>query len=135
MGLVVLSMLLVGCASPHARFGARGGALLGEWVGQGPGGNVMTYEFHDDSTMLWRLPADVALVPLELHYTYNPIPTPSHLDVWGFETGPLAGRALYGIVQFTGRNTFKLDFEPGPMGDDSGRITEFGNGTSKFVRK
>ncbi len=120
---------LVGCSSEPD-------PIIGTWVSVDAQGPPMTYVFGEDGSNHWILDTGQGPDTFALAYRISYDTTPVELDVGPWDSGPIAGRTLYGILEFNGPDRFRLDFEPGdPQGDGSERPTEFTEQTVTFVRK
>lgn len=101
--------LIVSCQSQPS------GQIIGQWTGRDSGGNEQVFVFRTDSTALWIFnPSSAQADTFNLQYTIIYKASPTQLDLTGFNRGFLKGRTLYGIVEFAGADTFRVDFEPGP---------------------
>lgn len=72
-----------------------------------------------------------------LMYNYNPTPIPAQLDLVDFDKEtPLRGLNLFGIIEFTHRDTFYLNSKKGREGQaEKYRPTEFSAGKAVYVRQ
>ena len=110
--------------------------LLGEWVSVGSGSPSMTYIFDDAGRSRWVLDLPQGPDTFAVDYRVDYSNTPFHLDVGPWSTGPIAGQTLFGIVEMSGPDRFRVDFEPGdPDTGASERPTDFSGQTVTFVRK
>ena len=124
-----LTAPLLSCAEPRQ-------ALLGTWVSVGSEAAATTYVFHEDGRAEWILKLSEASDTFEVPYRANYGTTPIQLDVGPWDSGPLAGQTLFGIVEVQGPDRFRVDFEPAdPDGDGSERPVTFSEQAVTFVRK
>lgn len=130
-GLILwLVLLLGGCGE------AAHPSLEGTWVGEDAEGSRQTLIFRDDNTATWKIESSQFTGSFDIDYTFDASTTPHHLDLSGFDTGPLAGRTLYGIMAFDGDESFRLDVEPGEIGEDgaAARPLVFGDQTVVYTK-
>lgn len=102
--LAAAILALTGCASTAA---PRSAQLIGVWQGASDNAVGTSLELRSDGTALWNLKETFAI-----SYRTDLGPTPHHLDLFGFQTGPLANRTLYCIFELPDRDTLRLDCEP-----------------------
>jgi len=104
---VLLLVVLSACNPPN-------NSLIGTWKNNK--GEIL--EFHKDQSALWLFDNDADGITDTFHLMYhaNYEVEPIQVDLYDFETGPLAGVTMYGIVAFQG-NSFKFDYEPGDSPD------------------
>ncbi len=128
VGTGLAAALLAGCSSAPP--------LVGRWTGENAAGYRMAFVFRGDGTAAWIVTgADVA-DSLEIRYEFDRSAEPHHLDLTGFEHGPLAGVTMYGILEFVDNDTFRLSLEPGPPGEEgaAARPAEFTDEAVSFAR-
>jgi len=100
--LVVLLLLLsFSCTPPQ-------NDLIGTWKND----QGKTLVFNKDHSALWLFPSDEKPDTFHILYKVNYDVMPIQLDLYDFESGPLAGVTLYGIVEIEA-DSFRCDFEPG----------------------
>jgi hypothetical protein len=80
--------------------------LVGTWVATSANAAGSSFEFRSDGSATWRLSQ-----PFEIRYRLNSQTAPTHLDLSGFQTGPLEGRTLYCLVELAHDN-LRMDCEP-----------------------
>ncbi|HMB93962.1 MAG TPA: hypothetical protein VKP65_24140 [Rhodothermales bacterium] len=107
--ILLLALWLGGCSK------AAHPSLEGTWVGEDAEGSRQTLIFRDDNTATWKIESSQFTGSFDIDYTFDASTTPYHLDLTGFDTGPLTGRTLYGIIAFDGDESFRLDVEPGEV--------------------
>lgn len=101
--LVCLGLLfLAACA--HAP-GYRS-PLLGSWTGESQNAAGSAFEFRADGTATWRLGQ-----PFDIQYRVNDPMAPAHLDLFGFQAGPLKDRTLYCLIDLAD-DRLRMDCEP-----------------------
>jgi hypothetical protein len=111
--------------------------LNDEWTGVDARGNRMTFVFAESGDALWIVePAGLGIDTVALSYRADLSLTPVHIDLDGFDHGPLEGFTMYGILEFDGPDSFRLDLEPGLPGGDPAefRPSEFTYETVLFTR-
>ena len=113
--LPVVALVLLATACASAGHPQTSPSLVGIWEGDG-----MVLNLRADGTGTWTVPA----VPdgFEVTWTFDASDRPFHFDLSGFESGPLAGKTLYGIVMMPDRDTLRWDAEPGPAGGDGASV-------------
>jgi hypothetical protein len=131
VSLGLCGLLLVACSTA-----APGPSLVGTWIGVDSAGNTTSLVFEANGEGLWVVQMPEATDTMKVDWVADLQATPHHLDVTHFDHGPLAGATLYGILEFTSPDAFRLDLEPGPpgAGDRAPRPTEFTSGTVVFSR-
>jgi uncharacterized protein (TIGR03067 family) len=82
--------------------------LLGQWDNKA--GQIL--EFKQDNKAYWIFYTDTKRDTFEIAYKTNLSEQPNQIDLTDFKVGPLVGKTLYGILEFTDKNTMRLDFEP-----------------------
>jgi hypothetical protein len=112
-----------------------GPSIVGEWSNVHPQGGPNTFTFREDGTATWAFEAEM-VGTMELTYTIDYDVTPHHIEITGFESGPLAGVTMYGIIEFDEDVAFRVDFEPGPpdAAADEIRPNEFTHQTQFYTR-
>lgn len=114
--------------------------LEGRWTGTDDGGNGMTFIFEGDGRAEWILEPNVpgATIPPEtirMAYVTDASADPATIDFSGFDFEPLQGTTTYGIYEFAGSDSFRMDLEPaGPGQDASVRPDSFSAETVTFTR-
>lgn len=128
--LVALTMIFSGCQKEQH------GYLIGEWSGVDKMGMKQTFIFRQDNRAEWMIKSAEMTQKFELAYKINYESCPITIDLSGFESGPLQGKALYGIIEFKNNAMFRLDVEPGvPDGDKPiHRPAVFGDETVTYYR-
>jgi len=110
-------------------------SMVGQWTGIDGSGSEHLFEFRADSTVKWTVSAGGQLFSLlELRYKYDTTTAPATLNLEGFESGPLEGMTLFGIVEFISDKAMRLDAEAGDPADPSVRPTEFSDSTVEYQR-
>jgi hypothetical protein len=131
--LAVAAAVSLGCGETRS--------LEGTWTGNDEVGNHMTFVFGDDGRATWILQPSIpggATIPPEtirMAYVTDTSTDPATIDFSDFDFEPLQGTTTYGIYEFTGDGTFRLDLEPaGPGEDASVRPDSFSAETVMFTR-
>lgn len=101
--ILFLSIVFVwfSCTSPDNR-------LVGSWDNH----QGQSLEFYPDGKALWIFYSETSKDTFEISYKTDFSISPHQLDLTDFQTGPLAGRTLYGIIEFQNGESFHIDFEP-----------------------
>ena len=131
--LAVAAVVWLGCGESRS--------LEGTWTGNDDVGNRMTFVFGGDGRAEWilqpNIPGGGTMAPetIRMAYTTDTSVDPATIDFTDFDFEPLRGTTTYGIYEFTGDGTFKLDLEPaGPGEDASVRPDSFTAETVTFTR-
>jgi hypothetical protein len=98
--------------------------LIGNWQGQNDTRGSMSFSFAADSTATWIVQLPTGPDTSRVSYTATAHDGRLHIDLSGFERGPLVGSVMYGLIEFAGSDTIKMDFEPGPPGDEQVRPSD-----------
>ncbi len=97
------------------------GRLLGSWEGQNDTRGSMSFTFSADQTATWVVQLPSGPETMNLSYAAAARDGRLCIDLSGFETGPLVGFVMYGLVEFVDEDTLRMDLEPGPPGNDDPR--------------
>jgi hypothetical protein len=95
--------------------------LIGSWQGQNETRGAMSFSFAPDQTVTWIVQPPSGSDTLHVSYTATARDGRLLIDLSGFESGPLSGLVMYGLVEFAGQDTLDIDLEPGPPGDEGPR--------------
>lgn len=108
--------------------------LIGQWSGLDTRGNHQTMVFHEDDSLTWII---AGMGTLKVEYRFDPSTMPAQLDLIGFESPPLAGKSLYGIVEFEGANSIRFDCDAGGAMEpgENYRPTDFTKDTVTYARQ
>lgn len=98
--------------------------LIGTWQGQNDTRGSMSFSFAADSTATWIVQLPTGPDTSRVSYTTTAHDGRLHIDLSGFERGLLVGSVMYGLLEFAGADTLKVDFEPGPPGDEQVRPSD-----------
>jgi hypothetical protein len=111
-------------------------SLVGEWSGNHPQGGANILLFRANGTAEWRFD-NPQMSKTNLRYTIDYSTTPHHIQISGFDHGPLQGLVMHGILEFPCPNRFRLDLEPALPADDPDEIRPkaFGDDTREYRRK
>jgi len=108
-------------------------SLVGQWTGNDTSGAEHLFEFKSDGTADWMVSAGGQQFQLEnIHTAYNTDVMPFTLDLTGFQDGPLNGKTLFGIVEFSGDYSMRFDADSGSGDDASVRPSAFSNSTVEY---
>ncbi len=83
--------------------------LAGRWTNRE--GQIL--EFQPGGKALWLIQFGSQFDTFPVLYSYTCKQKPAHLDLSGFQAGPLVGKTLFGIIEWMSDSTFRLDAEPG----------------------
>ena len=89
-----------------------GNLLIGKWHSVKPDIN-QNYIFEENGKVDWIYRNQEDEDTFHLEYTFVDSMTPHFIDMRGFESGPLVGMVLYGIIEFRGKDSLIFDFQPG----------------------
>lgn len=129
--LILLSLILFGCQKENKDY------LIGEWAGVDKMGMKQTFIFKDGNRAEWILKSESMTQSFEIEYKIDFNTCPVTIDLTGFKEGPLAGKALYGIIEYKSSGHFRLDVEPGDLNQEQPvhRPLNFGEGTVTYYRQ
>jgi hypothetical protein len=104
--LIVLTVVgICSCASTEKVTEKK---LLGSWDNK----NGQILQFMPDGNAFWIFYTGTKRDTFNIQYNTDFSKTPPQLDLTDFKTGPLTGKTLYGIVEFTKPREIKFDCEP-----------------------
>lgn len=83
-------------------------SIIGKWDNKA--GQVL--DFQSDGKAYWIFYSEAKRDTFEIQYRTDFSKKPKEIDLTDFKAGPLTGKTLYGIIEFTDKNTIRLDFEP-----------------------
>ena len=100
---LVQLIFCVRCTEPPCR------ELNGQWTNR----EGQSFYFQENGKALWliRFGSQVDTFPME--YRYDCKKQPAELDLSGFQTGPLSGKTLFGILEWNTDSSFRFDAEAG----------------------
>lgn len=104
LGLLAVA-LAAGC-------GPSGPSLVGRWESIDSEQGKQTFVFERGGGARWILEYQGKGQTFDLRYELDRSPTPHHLDLTGFASGPLAGQALYCLAEIAA-DELKIDCRPG----------------------
>ena len=110
--------------------------LSGTWSEREREKNRLTLVFDDSGEMLWiaeRAPG--VRDTTALNYRVDSAAVPRQIDISGFTSGEFSGMMLYGIYELVGRDSLRLDFEPGLPGERAVRPDGFTPEAGLYVRR
>ena len=113
----------------------RSVALDSTWKGEVHPGVMSTLEFNSNGNLRWTFELPTGTDVYELEYEIDFDTEPHHVDITGFNKGPLAGQSLYGIAKWDDDilTVEALPGAPGNGGEDI-RPTEFSAQARTFKR-
>jgi len=83
--------------------------LAGRWSTRE--GQTMLFKKNGKALWLTRFGSQVDTVPMEFRYDCKKKPV--ELDLWKFQTGPLVGKTLFGILEWNSDTSFRFNAEAG----------------------
>lgn len=83
--------------------------LVGRWTNQE--GQVLAFE--PSGKALWLVKFGSQFDTFQIQYRYDCKQDPATLDLSSFQSGPLSGKSLFGIVEWSSDSVFRFDSEPG----------------------
>jgi hypothetical protein len=89
------------------------GDLVGRWTNR----EGQIFQFEAGGKALWLVQFGSKFDTFPIHYQYDCKQTPATLDLSGFQSGPLSGKTLFGIVEWASDTVFRFDCEPGSAPD------------------
>lgn len=100
--------------------------LTGNWAGIDAVGNEQMFQFKPNGALEWRAASGGEWFELHgLQYEVDRSAEPIALDLSGFDSPPLEGQVLYGIITFASDDSLRLDLEADPPGNASVRPESF----------
>ena len=104
--------------------------LSGRWSNR----EGQSFYFEPDGKALWLVRFGSQVDTFVMEYRYDCKKQPVQLDLSGFQTGPLSGKTLYGILEWNSDSSFRFDAEAG-IGPESRPLTFETDQTQKFFRE
>jgi hypothetical protein len=83
--------------------------LDGRWTNR----EGQIFLFQPDGKALWLIQFGSQFDTFSIQYQYDCKQKPATLDLSGFHSGPLTGKTLFGIVEWSSDTAFRFDAEPG----------------------
>ena len=87
--------------------------LDGRWTNR----EGQIFLFQPDGKALWLIQFGSTFDTFPIEYRYDCKRQPAALDLSGFQTGPLTGKTLFGILEWASDTAFRFDAEPGTSPD------------------
>lgn len=104
--------------------------LIGSWAGVDSWGNEQLFQFRPEGEVRWEAAAGDERFALDgVAWMLNRETLPMQLDLTRFDSGPLEGLGLYGIVEFISDDSLRMDLEAGPEGRAGVRPGDFTEST------
>lgn len=100
--------MLVGLFSCATKRQGTPKPILGKWDNKS--GQIL--DFKTNGKAHWIFYTEAKRDTFEIQYRTDFTKKPLEIDLTDFKVGPLKGRTLFGIIEFTDKNTIFLDFEP-----------------------
>lgn len=104
---LLLIISIAGIASCNSRQSDEN-PVIGIWDNKS--GQIL--HFNPNGKAFWIFYSESRRDTFEIKYIADYSKTPFQLDLTDFKVGPLQGKTLYGIMEFSDTNTMSLDFEP-----------------------
>lgn len=126
LGVVTLMpiILMFNCSDPPCR------DLQGRWTNR----EGQAFYFKGNGKALWLIRFGSQIDTFVMEYRYDCRKQPAELDLSGFQSGPLSGKTLYGILEWNTDSTFRFDAEAGTQPDARPKAFETDQ-TQKFYRE
>lgn len=83
--------------------------LDGRWTNR----EGQVFLFQPNGKALWLIQFGSQFDTFSIQYQYDCKQKPATLDLSGFHSGPLTGKTLFGIVEWSSDTAFRFDAEPG----------------------
>lgn len=83
--------------------------LTGRWTNRE--GQVLSFE--PDGKALWLVKFGSQFDSFPINYRYDCKQKTATLDLMNFQSGPLVGKTLFGIIEWSSDSVFRFDSEPG----------------------
>ena len=87
--------------------------LTGRWTNRE--GQVISFE--PDGKALWLIKFGSQFDSFPFNYRYDCNQKIATLDWMNFQSGPLVGKTLFGIIEWSSDSVFRFDSEPGTSSD------------------
>lgn len=100
-------VFMLDCSDPACR------DLQGRWTNR----EGQEFYFQGNGKALWLVRFGSQTDTFVMDYRYDCRKQPAELDLSGFQTGPLGGKTLYGILEWSNDSTFRFDAEAGTQAD------------------
>ncbi len=94
---------LFGCTDSSCR------ELSGHWSTR----EGQSFYFQKNGAALWLVRFGSQVDTINMTYRYNCQTNPAELDLQGFDSGPLVGKTLFGILEWNNDSSFRFDAEAG----------------------
>ncbi|TNE50726.1 MAG: hypothetical protein EP344_17195 [Bacteroidetes bacterium] len=122
--VVLLCLPLLGCGDSGCQ------SLSGKWSNR----EGQAFYFKPDGKALWLVRFGSQVDTIAMEYRYDCQKTPVELDLSGFNSGPLEGKTLFGILEWVSDTSFRFDAEAGP-GPEVRPATFESEETQKFFQE
>ncbi|MFN0034023.1 MAG: hypothetical protein ACKVUS_03085 [Saprospiraceae bacterium] len=83
--------------------------LLGRWTNR----EGQTLSFEPEGKALWLVKFGSQFDTFPISYRYDCTQKTATLDLMGFQSGPLVGKTLFGIIEWSSDSVFRFGAEPG----------------------
>jgi hypothetical protein len=104
VAIALLALLpFIGCTDPPCR------ELNGRWSTR----EGQSFYFQENGKGLWLIHFGSKTDTFAMDYRYDCKKQPIELDLNGFESGPLAGKTMFGILEWNSDTSFRFDAEVG----------------------
>ena len=102
----------------------NGPTVIGVWSSTHEQSGPNTLTFHAEGSATWTFDAP-EVGTFELMYKINYGAIPHRIELSGFDRGVLAGKVLYGILEFVDEYRFRFAADAGESSDDNIRPPDF----------
>ncbi len=100
-------LFMLDCSAPSCR------DLQGRWTNR----EGQAFYFQGNGKALWLVRFGSQMDTFVMDYRYDCRKQPAELDLSGFKMGPLSGKTMYGILEWSNDSTFRFDSETGTRPD------------------
>lgn len=104
--------------------------ILGGWTNK----EGQSIYFLENGKALWLVRFGSTTDTFPMEYRYDCKKHPTELDLTGFQSGPLSGKSLYGIMEWDSDSSFRYDAETGTQAEIRPATFETDQ-TQKFYRE
>lgn len=87
--------------------------LTGRWTNR----EGQVFAFEPEGKALWLIKFGSQFDSFPINYRYDCTHKTVTLDLMNFQKGPLAGKTLFGIIEWNSDSVFRFDAEPGTSED------------------
>ncbi len=114
--------------------GAKAEEIIGKWEGRSPQGDVVSYEFKADNSVLWTVDKPTFPGSITGRYSVDYSTKPIQLNMFEFGIEAAKGFQFLGIVEFISPTKMKMDGIMVQKDSSEGRPKEFTGRAIEFSK-